>query len=92
MALPFMEAMAPSARAADKMARPRRLIVFYTPNGMMMDQFRPATTGMDYALSPTLAPLEKFKSRMSVITGLGHPRPPRWAICRRATGGRAPRS
>ncbi|MBB3956127.1 DUF1552 domain-containing protein [Novosphingobium sediminicola] len=73
MALPFLEAMAPSAKAADRMARPRRLFVFYTPNGMMMDQFRPAATGMDYALTPTLGPLEKFKSRMSVITGLGHP-------------------
>jgi hypothetical protein len=41
MALPFMEAMATSARAADAAARPRRLSVFYTPNGMMMDQFRP---------------------------------------------------
>ncbi|WCT77614.1 DUF1552 domain-containing protein [Novosphingobium humi] len=73
MALPFLEAMAPSAKAADRVARPRRLFVFYTPNGMMMDQFRPAATGMDYALPPTLTPLEKFKSRMSVITGLGHP-------------------
>ena len=73
IALPFLEAMAPSAKAADRLARPRRLFVFYTPNGMMMDQFRPATTGLDYTLPSTLAPLEKFKGRMSVITGLGHP-------------------
>ena len=73
MALPFLEAMAPSAKAADAAARPRRLSVFYTPNGMMMDPFRPATTGADYALPPTLEPLAPFKRQMTVITGLGHP-------------------
>lgn len=73
MALPFMEAMAPCARAADTVSRPRRLAVFYTPNGMMMDQFRPAATGADYALPPTLEPLAPFRHQMTVITGLGHP-------------------
>lgn len=67
MALPFMEAMAPSAKAADAAARPRRLSVFYTPNGMMMDQFRPGPG------ATTLEPLNAFKDRMTVITGLGHP-------------------
>ena len=37
LALPFLEAMIPSARAADAAARPKRLSVFYTPNGMTMD-------------------------------------------------------
>ncbi len=67
MALPFMEAMAPSAKAADAAARPRRLSVFYTPNGMMMEQFRPGPG------ATTLEPLSAFKDRMTVITGLGHP-------------------
>lgn len=67
MALPFMEAMATSAKAADAAARPRRLSVFYTPNGMMMDQFRPG------AGASTLEPLNAFKNQMTVITGLGHP-------------------
>ena len=39
IALPFMEAMMPSARAADITARPKRLQVFYSPNGMMMESF-----------------------------------------------------
>jgi hypothetical protein len=47
--------------------RPRRLSVFYTPNGMMMDQFRPGPG------ATTLEPLNAFKDRMTVITGLGHP-------------------
>lgn len=67
MALPFMEAMATSAKAADATARPRRLSVFYTPNGMMMDQFRPG------AGASTLEPLNAFRDKMTIITGLGHP-------------------
>lgn len=73
LALPFLEAMAPSARAADVAQRPKRLSVFYTPNGMTMDAYRPVTTGADYALPPTLAPLEPFRSDMVVLSGLGHP-------------------
>lgn len=73
MALPFLEAMMPSARAADIAARPRRLSVFYTPNGMTMDAYRPAGLGRDFALSSTLAPLEAFREDIVVVSGLGHP-------------------
>ena len=73
MALPLLEAMIPAARAADAAARPKRLSVFYTPNGMTMDAYRPATTGADYVLPPTLAPLEPFRADMVVVSGLGHP-------------------
>jgi hypothetical protein len=72
LALPLMEAMLPNARAADLAARPKRLQVFYTPNGMIMDSFTPANTGRDYALSPTLAPLEPFRDQFTVVTGLAH--------------------
>ena len=37
IALPFLEAMMPAARAADRAARPKRLQIFYSPNGMMME-------------------------------------------------------
>lgn len=73
MALPFLEAMTPAARAADAGARPKRLSVFYTPNGMTMDAYRPTATGTDYVLPPTLAPLELYHSDMVVVSGLGHP-------------------
>lgn len=72
MALPLMEAMLPTARAADRAARPKRLQVFYTPNGMIMQSFTPTQTGRDYPMSPTLAPLEPFRNEFSVITGLAH--------------------
>jgi len=72
LALPFMEAMLPTrARAAD-LARPQRLQVFYTPNGMMMDYFVPKQAGFDYELSPTLQPLANFRNDFAVLTGLAH--------------------
>jgi hypothetical protein len=67
-----MEAMLPNARAAEPAARPKRLQVFYTPNGMIMQSFTPEKAGRDYALTPTLAPLEPFRDRFTVITGLAH--------------------
>lgn len=73
VALPFLEAMMPSARAADVAARPKRLQIFYTPNGMMMEQFRPAGSAKGLTLPPTLEPLAAHRQRLAVVTGLGHP-------------------
>ena len=73
LALPFLEAMMPSARAADIAQQPKRLSVFYTPNGMTMGEYRPAARGRDFALSPTMAPLAPFRDDMVVVSGLGHP-------------------
>lgn len=73
MALPFLEAMMPNARAADVAQRPKRLQVFYTPNGMTMAEYRPAATGAGFALPPTLAPLEPHRQDILVVSGLGHP-------------------
>ncbi|GGD70441.1 DUF1552 domain-containing protein [Croceicoccus mobilis] len=72
IALPFLEAMMPSAAAAEVAARPKRLQVFYTPNGMTMDEYRPVGAG-PLKLTKTLEPLEPFRNKVSVITGLGHP-------------------
>ncbi|WP_338114915.1 DUF1552 domain-containing protein [Novosphingobium olei] len=73
MALPLLEAMLPNSAMADTAQRPKRLQVFYTPNGMTMDAYRPASTGRDYALPPTLAPLAPHRDSMVVVSGLGHP-------------------
>ncbi len=73
MALPFMEALMPAAKAADIVQRPKRLQVFYSPNGMMMESFRPAAQDAGFALPPTLQPLAPYRERITVISGLGHP-------------------
>lgn len=69
LSLPLLEAMAPVARAGNA-AAPKRLQVFYTPNGMMMQWFKPATAGRDYALPATLEPLAGMRERFTVVTGL----------------------
>lgn len=76
IALPFLEAMMPAARAADRAARPKRLQIFYSPNGMMMDGFVPAPgtgSALPAVLPPTLAPLAPFRDRVAVVSGLAHP-------------------
>lgn len=83
MALPFLEAMMPAAKAADIAARPKRLQIFYSPNGMMMEGYRPATppvAGVGHAITTsglvlpsTLEPLAPHRDQLTVISGLGHP-------------------
>ena len=70
VALPFMESLAPSVSASAP--RPKRLSVFYIPNGMRMDAFRPAAAGADYPMPTALEPLEHLRDRFSVVTGLAH--------------------
>lgn len=72
MALPLMEAMVPTARAADAVkAQTRRFQAFYTPNGMMMEHFTPTTVGKDFAMPKTLTPLAPFREKFSIVSGLG---------------------
>ena len=71
--LPLMESMIPSAFASATMEnRPKRMSVFYTPNGMRMDQFTPAMAGENYALTPLLEPLARHKDKFTVVSGLAH--------------------
>src|SRR5215467_12260466 len=66
--LPFLDAMtSPFARAA---VPPLRFGVVYFPNGAIMPQFTPATTGEDFAFTPILQPLEPFKDSLVVVTNL----------------------
>ena len=73
MALPLLEAMVGSAKAAEEAATTRkRLQVIYTPNGMMMENWTPAATGENFAFSPILKPLEPYRQKLAVFTGLSH--------------------
>src|SRR5437762_9107867 len=74
LALPLLESMIPlSARAAEEAAAARRRFqVIYLPNGMIMQNFRPAELGDNYPISPTLKPLEPFRDKFTVIKNLDH--------------------
>jgi hypothetical protein len=74
VALPLLDAMVPAlsvvARAATTPTR--RLGFVYVPNGANMVTWTPPTTGANFTLSPTLAPLAPFQHQMVVATGLSN--------------------
>jgi hypothetical protein len=73
LALPLLEGMIPSARAAEEdAAARRRLQVLYMPNGMIMQNWSPATLGENYAISPILKPMERFRDKFVVVKNLDH--------------------
>ena len=72
VALPLLDAMVPAlTAAANTAARPiRRLGVVYHPNGVIYDKWLPKGVGTNFELSPTLAGLEPFKDKLTVVTNL----------------------
>jgi hypothetical protein len=68
LALPLLDAMVPAL--AQTPAPRRRLGFVYVPNGVIMDQWRPATAGADFALPTILQPLEPFKDSLVVVSNL----------------------
>jgi hypothetical protein len=71
-ALPLLDAMVPALSALGKTAANpvKRLGFIYVPNGAVMDKWTPDSTGKGFEFSPTLAPLEPFRDRVLVLTGL----------------------
>ncbi|MFZ6183396.1 DUF1552 domain-containing protein [Nannocystis pusilla] len=51
-------------------AHPRRFIVFYTPNGTVMKNWRPSGDADAFTLSPILQPLEPFKQELVIVDGV----------------------
>src|ERR1700675_3977365 len=68
MALPFLDAMLPVARAAAKPVS--RFQAFYTPNGMAMEYWSPKTEGTAFELTPILEPLAPYRNQMLVLSGI----------------------
>jgi hypothetical protein len=71
LALPFLDAMAPALTAATAQAATRRRLGFvYVPNGIIMDQFTPATAGSDFEITTILKPLEPFRDQLVIVSNL----------------------
>jgi hypothetical protein len=72
LALPLLDGMVPALSALGKTAaRPtNRLGVVYVPNGIQEAEWRPVTQGTGFEFTPTLKPLEPFRNRLLVISGL----------------------
>ncbi len=72
LALPFLDAMMPalSARAIAAGKPAHRFQTFYVPNGMAMPFWTPKGEGRTFELSPILSPLQAYRDKMLVISGL----------------------
>ena len=70
VALPFLDAMAPALSAKTKTTP--RLGFIYVSNGVIQEQWNPATTGTGFELTPILKPLAPVRDHVNVISGLAH--------------------
>jgi hypothetical protein len=70
--LPLLDAMVPALAEASGPTRlpPLRLCYVYVPNGMVLANWTPATTGPGFAFSPILKPLERFRADTLILSGL----------------------
>jgi len=69
--LPMLDAMIPAMKAAAKVGKsPTRMAVVYVPNGVVMQNWTPATIGANFEMDGILKPLAAFRSQTLVISGL----------------------
>ena len=75
IALPLLDAMVPALAATPPLAK--RIGFIYLPNGVAMNfsgvnYWTPSAAGQDFPMSPILSPLEPYRHRLTVISGLAH--------------------
>lgn len=63
---PFVQHRSSMAQAASS----GNVLIFFTPNGHIKDEFEAEGAGASFTLKKSLAPLEAFKSDLAVIRGL----------------------
>jgi hypothetical protein len=75
IALPFLESMIPAGmRTACAAGTPRaRFASVYIPHGCVMSRWVPAATGENFQFQPILKPLEPYRDRLNVVSGLKLP-------------------
>src|SRR5688500_8294889 len=74
LSLPLLDAMLPAMTAQAQTAAnvTPRLGFVYVPHGAIMRDFTPDQTGTDWEFKPILKPLEQYRSRLNIVSGLGH--------------------
>jgi len=67
--LPFLSGL-PSLTGAPTPQRRQRLILMFSPNGTLPQDFWPDQEGENFELKPILKPLEPFKKRTLILNGI----------------------
>ena len=75
LALPLLDSMVAAQTPLAKTAATSksRLSCIYVPHGATMDKWTPDAEGRGFVFSETLASLEPFRDRITVVTNLAHP-------------------
>src|SRR5450631_1272407 len=75
LSLPLLESMIPAQTPLAKTAAsPKsRLSCIYVPHGATMDKWTPATEGNKFEFTEILAPLDKYRDRVNILSNLAHP-------------------
>jgi hypothetical protein len=75
LALPFLDSMVPAFAAVRETAlKPAlRFGTIYSPTGMVMKAWTPATEGSSFELTRTLQPFAPFRDQLTVLGGLCNP-------------------
>ncbi|MDX2018871.1 MAG: DUF1552 domain-containing protein [Deltaproteobacteria bacterium] len=66
--LPFLDAMMRPRRS--QAATPKRFVVFFQPGGNLREKWLPGGADTNFTLSPQLAPLQAWKSKLVIIDGV----------------------
>jgi len=75
-ALPFVTGL-PNVMGAEPADAPtskkkQRVIVMFSPNGVVQDNYWPETEGTGFEITPILEPLAEFKNRMLLLHGVSN--------------------
>ena len=70
-ALPFILNL-PSVGFAQTQRRKQRLIIMFSPNGIVPSTFWPDEVGEEFCLKESLYPLERFKDRTLILKGVSN--------------------
>lgn len=74
VALPFLDSMTPALAApgTNPAAPVNRMAFLYVPNGIIMKDWTPKADGKDFEFTRTLKPVEPFREKLLVLSGLDH--------------------
>jgi hypothetical protein len=72
VALPVFESLIGERAAYADDAYPARTLLYYVPNGIVMNAWTPPETGANFTLPTILAPLVNVQSQINVLTGLSN--------------------
>ena len=74
LALPLLDAMVPAFTAVARSAAApvARLGFIYTPNGFIREYWTPDIVGSNFDFKASLQPLEPFRDKLTVVTGLAN--------------------